>query len=255
MYRLNLSILLVLGSLSLMGAGSPAGAMEETSITTEPDLEIAFNSWAEALEARVNSDSPWDFPFGAPKPSDLSGPDLETVLTLRRLAQTRDLDQLESWVERVARRTEPLPVQMKFWLAYGFSLLHRNQACLGKLLELLEGPDNSHSLENGQLVWVLTGTCDNLFLLDRRVEATALYGRLAASPVEQLNLWGNYQLAGSDFLARNFTEADRRYKLVCDSERAATWREHACEMASIAEQLATLRTEGMGHGIAANDAP
>jgi hypothetical protein len=82
-----------------------------------------------------------------------------------------------------------------------------------------------------------------------------LYGRLADSGVEQLNIWGNYQLAGFEFLAREFAESDRRYRLVCDSEKAGTWREHACEMAAIAGQLATLGTEGLGHGIAADVAP
>jgi hypothetical protein len=85
---------------------------------------------------------------------------------------------------------------------------------------------------------------DLLFLLGDRERATGLYGRLAASAVAQLNLWGQYQLAGMDFLAREFTGSARKYRLVCEAERPGTWREHSCAMAEIAARLGELDLGG-----------
>lgn len=240
----------------LMAAGGwPCLAVEEEEIPETNILVGNFGAWADALENRSNTDAAWEFPFDAPRPSGLDDRDLEAILTLRRLVVTRNLIDLEPVVDRVARRTEPLPAPLKFWLAYALGIMERNQPCLANLTELLNDPEAYRDLENGQIAWVLTGISDRIFLSGNKNEAGELYSRLAASPLEQLNLWGNYQLAGLDFLARNFSEADRRYQLVCDSEKSGSWREHACEMATFAAQLATLGKEGSGHGIAANVAP
>ncbi len=232
-----------------------APAVAETGPDQEPDqLVIAYQGWISALEAG-GSNAHWEFPFDAPSPDELSSKDLKTVLSLRRLARSRETDELATLAEIVARRQEEMPVQMRFWLAYSQGHLHQNEASWENLRLLLLVEGGSGHLETGQLAWVLTAFADTSFLLDKRDRAGQLYGQLAVSSVEQVNLWGQYQLAGMEFLKRNFTEANRRYKVVCESEKSGTWHEHACAMEEIAGRLSRLNLRGGTHGRVASASP
>jgi len=230
----------------LLGASGTAGAETAPEQLSDP-LTTAYQVWITALEGDGN-DSRWEFPFDAPRPDDLTTPEMKTVLSLRRLAQSRDSQQLASLVEIVSRRQEEMPVQMRFWLAYAQGTLHRIEESQANLQILLLVPKAPDHLETGQKAWVLTAFADYSFLMKRRETAARLYRLLAASSVEQVNLWGQYQLAGMEFIKRNFTDANRRYKVVCESEKSGTWREHACAMAEIAGRLNSFDRKGEANG-------
>lgn len=212
-----------------------------------PQMAI-FGSRAEALEHVLGSDSPWEYPYAAPRPAGLNDKDMKTTLALRRMVLNGNHQELETLAEQVERRQDDLPLQMRFWLAFAQSDLHQNQACLANLRKIMRAENGWDNLETGQQIWILTATADLLFLSGHRTEAAGCYDRLAASRVAQLNLWGQYQLAGMDFLERNFATAARRYRTVCDAERPGTWREHACGMADLAARLEPLGREGNAHG-------
>lgn len=207
-----------------------------------------FGSRTEALENVLGSDAPWEFPYAAPRPAGLNDQEMTTTLALRRLVLDGNQQELSTLTEQVERRQDELPVQMRFWLAFAQSELNLNQACLANLREIMRAEIGWHDLETGQQIWILTATADLHFLLGYRTEAAACYDRLAVSPVTQLNLWGQYQLAGMDFLERNFAAAALRYRRVCDAEKSGTWREHACGMADLAARLEQLGRGGNEHG-------
>ncbi|MEN8005382.1 MAG: hypothetical protein ABFS42_00065 [Candidatus Krumholzibacteriota bacterium] len=224
-------------------------ASAETVMATDHDsLADAYQDWISALEAAGGSNSRWEFPFEAPRPDNLSAGELETVLSLRRLVRDQDTGPLETLVGNLTGRPLEMPVQMRYWLAYAQSVLNRQEACWDNLRLLLLMQDSADHLEPGQRAWVLTAFADYSFLLGRRLLASRMYGQLAVSTVEQLELWGQYQLAGMDFLERNFNGANRRYKVVCESDKSGTWREHACAMAEMAARLDSLDLEGGSHG-------
>jgi len=214
-----------------------------------------FDNWVEAFEGAVGPDSAWEFPYGAPRPADLSAPDMKIIFSLRRLVLNGSLEELESLADQVGRRQDEMPIQMRFWLAYAQGKLHLNQACLSNLMILLEGDGGWIPLEIGQQAWVLTATADQLFLQGNRVQAAECYSRLATSPVNQLNLWGQYQLAGIDFLARDFEQSALKYQQVCEAGKSGTWREHSCAMAEIAGRLGKLGKGGRVHGTVASTNP
>ena len=163
--------------------------MAETVPDQEPDqLVVACQGWISALEAG-NAAARWKFPFDAPRPDDLSSRDLKTVLSLRRLARSRETGELAKLADIVARRQEEMPVQMRFWLAYSQGRLDQNEACCENLRVLLLVDGGPGHLEMGQLAWVLTAIADLSFLLEKRDLAGQLYGQLAESSVEQVSLW------------------------------------------------------------------
>lgn len=214
----------------------------------------AFSDWATSLEKDTSTTAVWQFPFGAPKPADLSSQELKIVLSLRRLVMNRNLPEMESVADQVARRQGVMPAQMRFWLAYTQSQLGRREACLANLQILLTTPGAWQPLEKGQRAWVLTQTADLHFLLNERSAAVDCYQRLSVSPMDQLRFWGQYQLAGMAFLERDFETAGKHYQAVCEGDKTASWRGHACAMASIAGRLSRLGKEGELHGaVAASD--
>ncbi len=245
-------ILLVLLAVALGGSGAAHALGENGDVSLA--LTAGFDSWAEVLEEGTGQDSSWVFPFGTPSHADLEPQELKIVLSLRKLVIEGHLEDLESLADQVERRQGEIPVQMRFWLAYAQGELDQKQACLANLQLLLVVQEGWQNLDKGQQAWVLTGTPDLLFLLDDRELAARLYARLATSSVAQLNLWGQYQLAGMDFLVRDFDQASKRYRLVCEAE-PGTWREHACGMAEIAGRLSRLGREGEPNGAIASTNP
>jgi hypothetical protein len=249
------SILILLAILAIFPDGS---LVAQTSSEPEADLGFltpGFDTWVDAFENTVGPDSAWEYPFGAPRPADLSAPEMKIVLSLRRLVLNGSLEELESLTDQVGRRQELMPVQMRFWLSYAQSQLHLNQACLSNLKILLEGDEGWKPLEIGQQAWVMTATADLLFLQGNRAQAAVCYSRLATSPVTQLHLWGKYQLAGMDFLAREFEQSALKYQQVCESGQSGTWREHSCAMAAIASRLGKLGKGGRVDGTVASTTP
>lgn len=209
---------------------------------------LAYDDWASSLEKDTSTTAVWQFPFGAPRPSDLSSQELKIVLSLRRLVMNRNLPEMESVANQVARRQGVLPAQIRFWLAYTQSQLGQREACLANLQTLLRTSEAWLPLEIGQRAWVLTQTADLLFLLSQRSAAVDCYLRLSVSPMDQLRFWGLYQLAGMAFLERDFAMASQHYNDVCEGENTAAWRGHACAMATIADRLTRLPMEGELHG-------
>ncbi|MCK9997075.1 MAG: hypothetical protein KAH56_12450 [Candidatus Krumholzibacteria bacterium] len=251
-FRKTMIILATLGC-ALVGIGE-AIAVDEP-VDESSSVMAAFDAWAEGLESESGKDSSWEYPFGVPRPADLSSQELKIILSLRRLAWNRNNVELESLADQVNRRQGELPVQLLFWLAYAQNALQQNEACLANLQRLLLFQEGWRNLENGQKAWVLTSTPDLFFLIGNRELAASLYERLAVSPVEQLNLWGKYQLAGMNFLAREFVKASERYSMVCEAELPGTWREHACSMAEIAGRLSQLGIKEETHGAVAISNP
>ena len=209
---------------------------------------LAFADWATLLEKDISTTAVWQFPFGAPRPADLTSQELKIVLSLRRLVMNRNIPEMESVAAQVARRQGVMPSQMRFWLAYTQSQLGQQESCLANLQTLLRTSEAWLPLENGQRAWVLTQTADLLFLLNQRSAAVDCYTRLSESPVDQLRFWGQYQLAGMAFLERDFALASKNYHDVCEGEKTAAWRGHACAMASIADRLTLLSIKGEHHG-------
>jgi hypothetical protein len=218
-------------------------------------LISGFDAWAEGMETGTDADSSWEFPFRVPSPADMNSQEFKLLLALRRLAWNGDFEELESLADQVNRRQGEIPGQLRFWLAYAQNTLQQNQACLKNLQILLMDPQGWKILENGQQAWVLTSSADLNFLLGNRELAADLYERLAVSSVEQLNLWGKYQLAGMNFLARDFELASERYSMVCEAGKPGTWREHACSMAEIAGRLYKLGWKGETNGAIATTNP
>ncbi len=248
----TLLLLAILGTF-LVGSGYANDSGEPPEETNS--LLNGFDAWAEGLESDDGRDSAWEFPFRVPSPSDMSSQEFKILLALRRLSWNRNFVELDSLVDQLNRRQEEIPGQLLFWLAYAQNTLHQRQACLVSLQVLLDDPQGWKILENGQQVWVLTNSADLNFLLGNRELAAALYERLAVSSLEQLNLWGKYQLAGMNFLARDFENASERYRMVCEAGKPGTWREHACSMAEIAGRLNKLGWKGEAHGTVATANP
>jgi len=248
-------VLILLAILALFPNGTLVAQPPPESEGDQDFLISGFDSWTDAFEGAVLPDAAWEFPFGAPRPADLSAQEMKIVLSLRRLVLNGSLDELESLADQVERRQDEMPEQMRFWLAYAQSQLHNDQACLSNLIILLEGNEGWKPLEIGQQAWVLTTTADLFFLQGNRVQAAGFYSRLATSPVNQLNLWGQYQLAGMDFLARDFEQSAMKYQWVCEAGKSGTWREHSCAMAEIASRLGELGKGGRAHGTVASTTP
>ncbi len=225
-----------------------AGLAEAENLPESQDiplpLALSYTAWVSSLEQDTPATAVWQFPFGAPQPSGLSEQELKIVVSLRRLVLNGNPEEMEPLADQVARRQGVMPAQMLFWLAYTQGQLGQQEACLANLRKLLMIPEAWPPLEKGQRAWVLTETADLLFLLDNRTEAAGCYARLSVSPVDHLRLWGQFQLAGMAFLDRDFEQASERYHLVCEGDKPATWRGHACAMATIAERLSRLGKEG-----------
>ena len=244
--------------LTILGAALPGVGFADDSVEAVEDsnaLIAGFDAWAQGHESITEAGSSWEFPFRVPSPADLSSQEFKILLALRRLSWNRNFAELESLADQVNRRQGELPVQLRFWLAYAQNTLHKKQACLSNLHLLLMDPQGWVLLEDGQQAWVLTSSADLNFLLGNRELAAVLYERLVVSPVEQLNLWGKYQLAGMNFLARDFEKASERYSMVCEAGNPVTWREHACSMAEIAGQLSRLGWKGEPHDAVATANP
>lgn len=245
--QLPMLVAILAGAVGGIRIAHAAGESAEDSGTLTTD----FHDRVTALEADMGPGSGWEFPFGEPRSADLNPQELNIVLSLRRLVLNDEDEELGSLADQVERRQEEMPVQMLFWLAYAQSRLHQNLACLTNLKLLLLIQNDWGHLDYGQQAWVLTGTPDLLFLLGKRELAASLYARLAASSVAQLELWGHYQLAGMDFLERDFKQAALKYSTVCEADKPGLWREHACAMAEIAGRLSRLGREGEPHGAVA----
>jgi hypothetical protein len=228
-----------------LGSLAFATAQDQTDTQDVPmPVTLSFGDWATSLEHDTPATGVWQFPFGAFSPADLSDQELKLVLSLRRLVLNGSPEEMEPLADQVARRQGEMPVQMRFWLAYTQSQLGQQEACLANLRQLLMIPEGWLPLEKGQRAWVLTEISDLFFLLDLRDTAADCYSRLSVSPLDQLRLWGQYQLAGMAFLDRDFPQARDLYHDVCEGDKPATWRGHACAMASIADRLSRLPKEG-----------
>ena len=237
----NLILILAAG---LFTAGL-AGAQEQPeSLDVPVPVVLCFADWATSLEQDTPATSVWQLPFAAPRPADLTDQELKLVLSLRRLVLNGDPAEMEPMADQVARWQGPMPIQMRFWLAYTQSQLGQQEACLVNLQNLLMTREGWLPLEKGQRAWVLTETADLLFLLDQRSRAADCYARLSVSTLDQLRLWGRYQLGGVAFLERDFARAGELYRDVCEGGKPATWRAHACSMASVADRLSRLAKVG-----------
>jgi tetratricopeptide (TPR) repeat protein len=141
--------------------------------------------------------------------------------------------------------------RVAFWHAVALDQLGRWQDALEILTGLLAGDGVSHGLTERQRAWVLTAVPDHLVILGREDAAAPLYRALASSTLGEAALWARCQVAALDFLAGRFLEAGTAFEDLCGAKANARWRDYACGMATLSDEMERLRSEGEPHGAAA----
>lgn len=175
----------------------------------------------------------------------------EIVLAYRWLLANRDARSLDHLIQKVAAEDTLLTPHLRFWHARALGWRERHAACLDQLARLVAAGGLSLGLDEQERTWVLTKVPDLYLMLGDLEAARDLYGVLAASQLEEVSLWGAYQLAGTDLMSADFTAAVSGYRRVCEGKRYGTWQDHACANAALAENLERLRAEGEPYGAAA----
>ncbi len=138
-----------------------------------------------------------------------------------------------------------------YWHAVALDRLGHWDRSLDLLLGLVTAGGVSHGLTEDQRAWVLTTIPDHLVILDREAAAEPLYRELAASDLPAAAVWGRCQVAALDFLAGRFLEAGTAFEDLCRADANELWRDYACGMATLSDEMERLRTEGEPHGAAA----
>lgn len=145
--------------------------------------------------------------------------------------------------------------RLLFWRAYAQTVAGDYAASLSDLRLLMAYGGLSLDLCEAQRAWALTTIADDYFLLGDVHQAADLYRILEGSTVQELQIWGAYQLAGLDFLGNRYLEAAQGYTTVCEAKRLGSWQDQACVMATVAKELQRIRTEGEPYGTAQFFAP
>lgn len=145
---------------------------------------------------------------------------------------------------------EDVEPRLRFWRAYASCCNGEDEAALEDLRILVRSGGLSLGLSEGQRAWVLTALADEVFLAGNQDQARSLYETLKESTLEELRLWGTYQLAGLAFIACSYLEAATGFESVCKAEQIAIWQKQACEMADLAGELSRIHKEGEPYGVA-----
>jgi len=182
--------------------------------------------------------------------ADLQGRQAELVLAYRWLLTERDGDSLTHLVQKMESHPAVMDNNLRFWHAFALSWLGRTDEALAQLRQLVLSGGLSNGLTEKQRGWVMKALPDAYFLLGDRQAARGLYAALSACGVQELKMWGKYQVAGLDFLDSRYLSAGNGFQQVCEGERFGAWQDQACSMVSIAKQLERIKAEGEPYGVA-----
>ncbi len=182
--------------------------------------------------------------------SELAGRQDELVLAYRWLLTEQDSDTLAHLVQKTGSHPDAFNNRVRFWHAYALNWLGRTAESLVQLRELVLSGGLSAGLTEGQRGWVLTALPDGFFLGGDSRTARELYGVLKECRVLKLRLWGQYQLAGLDFIATRYLSAANGFQQVCEGTRFGSWQDQACAMAPIAQELERIKAGGEPYGLA-----
>jgi len=135
-----------------------------------------------------------------------------------------------------------------YWLARGYHHLGRIQTTYSILRNLVKGGGLSLGLIPEDRTWVLTTLADLSLRLGLEVQARRLYSAMMESPLENVNLWATYQLAGMDMNEGNYLAAGTGFGSVCRARVEGAWHDQACALAKVTEELERIRREGKPYG-------
>lgn len=175
----------------------------------------------------------------------------EVVTAYRWLLTNRDARSLDHLIRKVAAEDSLLTPRLRFWHARALSWRERPDLCLEQLRILVAGGALSHGLDESERTWVVTKLPDLYLVQGDLTAASELYGILAGSSLENIALWGTYQVAGTSLMNADYAAAAAGYRRVCEAERLGAWQDQACANAVLAEKLERLREEGEPYGAAA----
>jgi hypothetical protein len=184
---------------------------------------------------------------------ELAGRRQEIELAYRYFVARDDSTNLELLVHEAAAHPELVQGELAYWNAFALAQLGRWEDSLARLRALITAGGLSQGLDEQQRAWVLVALPDLLLLCGQQDEAGAMYRSLAASTVPRAATWAACQAAALDLLAGRFLEAGTAFERVCEASGPDTWRNYACSMAELADELERLRQEGEPHGVAFTD--
>lgn len=183
--------------------------------------------------------------------SQLAGREEELILAYRSLLVADDQDNLRLLLRKVGNREEQLSPKVRYWHAFALATRQQWEPALRNLRRLVLSGGLAHGLTEWERTWVATAIPDLLFLLDQHSSAANLYRQLGQSELTLVRPWARYQLANLDFLSRRYAAAWAAYKRICENEDSeAWWRERACNLASLVDEIDRIRAEGEPYGTA-----
>lgn len=179
---------------------------------------------------------------------DLTGQAAELEIGFRYLLARSDTLGVQDLVDALQRREDELTGRLRYWQAFGLNWLGRWSESLAHLRRLLLIDGHSHGLDEGQRAWVLVAVPDQILLLGDRKAAQPLYRALAASTVPEASVWAACQDAACDLLDGRFLDAGTALERLCSRKENEVWRQYACRLAELSDELERLRNEGRSHG-------
>ena len=181
---------------------------------------------------------------------ELVGREAELILAYRWLLAENDGLGVDLLIKKVDSQQAVLSDRLRFWHAYALNWRVERRASLDHLRKLIRSGGLSRDLSEGQRAWVLLAIPDLLFLQGNTAAAADLYRSLVDSQIDELRVWGRYQVANIDFLAGRYLRASQGFKEVCDATRLGSWQDQACAMADVAGEMERIRAEGEAYGAA-----
>jgi len=183
--------------------------------------------------------------------ADLAARTGELELAYRFFVGRADSVNLDLVVRKAAAHPELLQGRIAYWQAFALSWLGRHAESLAALAGLVAEGGLSYGLDESQRAWVLVAIPDLLWLGGAPAEAEPLYRALAASTVPEASDWGACQAAALDFLDGRYLAAGTVFERLCGQNGNLPWRDYACQMAALSDELARSHREGESHGTAA----
>ncbi len=176
----------------------------------------------------------------------------EAVLAYRWLLVHRDARVLDLLIDKVTAADGLLDPPLRFWHARAMAWRGRHAESLDQLMDLVAGSNGrSFGLGEDERAWVLTAIPELLFLDGKTASARELYRHLAASSLQELAMWGRFQLAGLDLASARYRSAEEGFTAVCEGIRFGSWHDRACDLKDLVRQMVRIRAEGEAYGTAA----
>lgn len=180
--------------------------------------------------------------------NDPAGHEPEIELAFRFMIARADTVRLRELVSDLSDTIDALSGRVRYWQAFSLAWLGRRAESLAALTRLLDSDGYSHGLDEGQRSWVLRAIPDQLLLLGERAAAEPLYRALAASTVPEAAAWAACQVAAFDLLNGEFLAAGTALERLCRRTDNVLWRQYACHLARLGDELERLRNEGRPYG-------